>query len=565
MACVAYDEPTVIYVSESGSDTGTGTEARPFRTLERARAAVRERNVGMTSDIHVKLSPGTYEVSTTFELGDADSGFNGFRVIYEAANGPETVRILGGRRITNWQALEGEILTAPIPDDWIFHTLYENGLRADQARFPNRMATGSRRGPYLVSAGAIGSHRHVGYGMQPLPPLGDDLSSLRVFIWSNAGHAWFTDIAPVSEVRAADRQLVLGVDTRYEIGVGSRFYLQGALSLLDAPGEMFLDRERATLYYWPRDVASSEIIAPMVTTLVSLRGAHDIVFSALRFEATDFADTYRFGVPTGDFERQIEMPEHRSGMIVLEETQRVRIEYSHLVNAGYGGIYMLFANEGAEIYGNLIEHVGINGVTIQGAFPGHGDVARNNSITNNLIRYVGETVGNAAGIDISNSGHNVIANDRIHDSPRFGFILHAIAQTAGDVLYAEGNEVRSLEITSTCQDSGDAGALYIFGLSQPGTASRTNSFGQISIGGITPDPSMQDLLPNGLFTDNDSGMQRFEDIRIVETPGDPYRSNDARGHQFENVSWQGDFDHARFESTDIGLRPDFPTIYLDEP
>jgi hypothetical protein len=537
-ACVADESPTVIYVSPSGNDAGPGTQTRPFRTLERARAEVAKHDADMAADIHVELLPGTYELADTFTLGPADSGTNGFRIIYEAAEGPESVRLLGGTRITEWSPYRGEIVSAKVSGE--FHTLYENGIRADEARYPNRAPLGGmRHGPYLVSAGAADSHRVIDV-VAPLPPIADP-SELRVFIWSNAGHAWFTDLAPVKTL--ADHQIELGVDTRYPIGTGSRFYLQGAFELLDTPGEYYLDRTTSTLYYWPR--GTGDIIAPHLTTLVALRGAHDVELRAIRFEATDFADTYRFGEVNGQFERQIELPEHRVGMITLEDTKRVRITDSHLVDAGYGGIYMLFHNEGAEISGNLIESVGISGVTLQGAFPGDGDVAHDNSIANNLIRNVGELAGHAAGIDISNAGHNVIANDRITDSPRFGLVIHAIAHTPGDQLYAEGNDVHGIEIANTCQDSGDAGALYLFGLFADGTAPRQNSFREIEVSNASPDPSMKDLAPNGVFTDNDSGMQSFEDIHVVSTPGRPYRTNDALAQKLDNVSWQSDFDESR--------------------
>ncbi len=41
------------YVSPDGSNDNPGTEARPFRTLKKARDALREANANMTADVHV--------------------------------------------------------------------------------------------------------------------------------------------------------------------------------------------------------------------------------------------------------------------------------------------------------------------------------------------------------------------------------------------------------------------------------------------------------------------------------------------------------------------------------
>ncbi len=563
-------DPDVLYVSPTGNDAGPGTHEQPFRTLDRARREIRTRNQAMTADLIVRLEPGDYELAAPLELTAEDSGFNGFKVIYESAEGPDTVRLLGGTRISQWAPFAGPIMAAKVAPDATFHTLYEDGVRADEARYPNREmspAFPTAHAPYLVSAGAPGSHSVLDYGANQLPDLTDELAGLRVFIWSNAGRAWFTDVVPVREISTSSHQITLAEDTRYEIGSGSRFFIQGAASLLDAPGEFFLDRASSTVYYWPRQpiTETTEIVAPRLTTLVTIRGASDLQFRGLRFEATDFTDWYRFGVPDGGFERQIEMPANRRGMITLENTERVEILFSHLVNAGYGGIYLLFDNRDARIYGNAIEHVGINGITLQGRYPGQGDVLRDNIIANNLIHHVGEMVGNAAGIDVSNSGYNTLTNNSIHDSPRFGIVIHAIANTSGDELYAHGNVVERTEIARSCQDSGDGAALYVFGLSEDGTTPRQNTFHQLVIDRATADPSMRDLAPNGVFTDNDTGRQLFENIEVVDVVGEPYRTNEPAAQSFDNVSWLPAFDARKLDRSEIGLRDDFPAEYLSEP
>ena len=68
---------TAFHVSPTGDDAADGSAARPFRTLARARAAVRSLKAeGLPpGGVAVKLRGGVYKASETFELkGEADSG-----------------------------------------------------------------------------------------------------------------------------------------------------------------------------------------------------------------------------------------------------------------------------------------------------------------------------------------------------------------------------------------------------------------------------------------------------------------------------------------------------------
>lgn len=49
---------TTYYISPSGNDLNAGTEAAPFKTIERARNAVRQINQAMTGDILVVVGGG---------------------------------------------------------------------------------------------------------------------------------------------------------------------------------------------------------------------------------------------------------------------------------------------------------------------------------------------------------------------------------------------------------------------------------------------------------------------------------------------------------------------------
>jgi hypothetical protein len=83
------------YVSPSGDDSNAGTLAAPLLTIAGAQAQVRAINSNMTGDIVVCLRGGAYTISSPIVFTAADSGTNGFHVIYEAYNNEVPV-ISGG-------------------------------------------------------------------------------------------------------------------------------------------------------------------------------------------------------------------------------------------------------------------------------------------------------------------------------------------------------------------------------------------------------------------------------------------------------------------------------------
>lgn len=567
------------FVSPQGDDSSAGTLDRPFQTIGRAQESVRALNGHMTGDIVVYLRAGEYFLKETLSFSEADSGTNGYQVIYKNADGLGSARLIGGTRVSGWVPYSENIFQTSIHSDVTISTLYEDGVRADEARFPDRrnpLSLPTSRSPYLMSVNATPSGVALTYGSADLPPLSGNLSGLKAFIWS--GHDWFTDVVPVVDYDPAIRQLTLGQETRYPIVAGSRYFLQGALSFLGSPGEFFHDFEKGVLYYWPRaaEIQNREIIVPTLRTLLSVQGSspekpvHDLRFEGLRFEASGFAGWYRFGWPRAgqsgeqhvapEFDRQIEMSSNRLGMVTFENTNRVDLMFSHVKNAGFGGVYLRFSNQQDCIYGNLIEHVGINGITLQGRYPGEGDVLRENVLSNNIIRHVGEMAGNAAGVDVSNSGSNEISYSRIHDSPRFGVLWHA-GVPSHVPSYVRGNIFKFLQISAVGQDSGDTGAVYAFGLSADSRYPSINTVEHVLVTNIYADSSMIDIPPNGVFMDNDSSGQIFRHIKVDGTAGGQYRQN-AGPHVFENVSWNGGFDDTAFDEAQINLRPDFPSVYL---
>lgn len=94
-------EPLGIYVAIDGGDENPGTEAEPFRTLDRARNAIRalKKSRGFRAGgITVWIRGGVYHLNKIFELSGEDSGSPAAPIEYRAY-GRDKVWLSGGRRI----------------------------------------------------------------------------------------------------------------------------------------------------------------------------------------------------------------------------------------------------------------------------------------------------------------------------------------------------------------------------------------------------------------------------------------------------------------------------------
>ena len=99
----------VFYVALNGSDIMDGSQKKPFRTLERARDAVRflkQSRAGVLPKGGVKIiiSGGEYPWERTLRLTSEDSGSSSTPIVYEVEPGQSAV-FSGGVRITTWRPI----------------------------------------------------------------------------------------------------------------------------------------------------------------------------------------------------------------------------------------------------------------------------------------------------------------------------------------------------------------------------------------------------------------------------------------------------------------------------
>lgn len=258
---------TQFYVAVNGSDENDGSKKSPFATVEKARQEVDKINDDMTGNIIVNIGAGDYYLDETLVLGEGDSGTNGYEIIYRSEDGIGAANLIGGERITGWtladetdvtgydldESLLGKVYKVQLdPEQYDFNTLYVNDERAVMARTKNRdnnpyfpMA----KGEYIRSTGGYNRNYDMYFNLSDLDKKSiqgminaqarGEEEIAQVFVWDGGDWDWFTNTVPIKEIDG--NRLIFPNDpenpekytTKYDIGTGARFFLQGNLAFMD--------------------------------------------------------------------------------------------------------------------------------------------------------------------------------------------------------------------------------------------------------------------------------------------------------------------------------------------
>jgi len=309
-------QQTIFYVDgENGKDTNDGTYFAPFKTIEKAKSAVRLVNKNMSDDIYVLLREGRYMLDSTLILSEDDSGFNGNDVIYQGAVG-EKVIISGGKTITGWELHDAEKNIYKANSNGIeTRQLFINGQRGVRAR--------SEEGTFTNPT----MDKEVGY-ITPDTYIAKWKNITDVEMVFTPKHSWSDRRLGIDSVTVDGENAVIKIkDLAWYMAVNQsssghapvtlRQY-ENAYELLDTEGEWYLDKGKKTFYYKPlagENMETADVVAPVLEEVMSVYGrsydtpAHNICFKNISFEHGGWLNPSKIG---GHFNNQ-------SNMNVLEK------------------------------------------------------------------------------------------------------------------------------------------------------------------------------------------------------------------------------------------------------
>ena len=516
------------YVSPSGDDDNNpGTLAAPFKTIEKARDAVRSINSDMTGDIFVFMRGGNYPITDTITFTSADSGTNEHRVYYQAYN--DEIPVLNGATlVTGWTQHSGNIYKATLNRSEKLRTLIVNDQRAYMAS--TDVKPKGDWGTYTINAGQADWARIDGteadgvrYNLSDIPTL-SNASDVEIMNKTT----WNTNFVTVRESVIEGSERVLKFSQPYAAIAQNQNWgafsnsgthtLFNAYEFLNAANEFYLDLRSNTLYYYSDgvDMSSAQVYAPQTNALVNLNGdspsnrIKNITFSGITFantqaklpevagsagKSTVQAATYKLSYSDGNWHNdKYTGYDVLNGAINVNHAESISFENGAIKNAGNEGIN--FTNDviNSQIVGNKI--TGMGGSAINIAHPQHvyiGDggtyekyasdqegVVQNILVKNNLIYdvtqiYYGHAAITAFFTDGLTIEHNQIQKTKYSGvSLGWGWNNFAVETTPDNpTTVARNNKFNNNRVYDVMTYLHDGGAFYTLG-SQPNSEANGN-------------------------------------------------------------------------------------------
>ena len=263
----------------------------PYAIEKALQQAREDRRLNGTEDVCIRLQAGTYRLNQTITVRPEDSGI---RIV---ADGNAVVS--GGVKITGWKK-QGRMYVADVPEfngrPLEFRQLWVNGRKADRARdvadFEKmyRIRNIDKKNEILyVPAAAVKKilgERHAEMVIHEMWCV----ANLRIKgIKVQGDSAAVTFHQPESHIHFMHPWPSPMVT---KDGHNSAFYLTNAKSLLDTPGEWYLDAKEQKVYYIPRkgeDMAKADVEAPAVETLMKIEGTPDTPVKGITIEGVTFS------------------------------------------------------------------------------------------------------------------------------------------------------------------------------------------------------------------------------------------------------------------------------------
>lgn len=475
--------PSALYVSPSGSDANPGTLAAPFRTIDKARAAVRALNRAMASDITVFLRGGEYPLTRTLEFGALDSGRNGHNVVYAAYPGEKPI-LTGGRKLADWtvhDAAKG--IYKASAGGLKFLQLYVNGRRAIRARTPNpgqfyRLKSWDVAGKRIEITGAeaVAGARLPGVTMIVTKMWNQ--SHLRIAgVASSKAGAFVTPEEP--ERRETFEQ---GWPEKLP---DQPYYLENAYEFIDAPGEWHLDAATDSVFYKIRpgeDPATLTAAAPALETLLGARGTRRAPVENIHFRGLVFEHSTWLAPALSGFVGVQAMTTHAGGVmpgaIELEYAHALRFERNIVRQLGGSGIVMVIGAHDNQVVGNRVEDVAGTAIAVdlsesRGVLQPSDAAATSarNVISNNIVTRAGQDYAGSVGIFAGYTDGAVIEHNEVSDLPYSGISVGWGWTSKRTAL--RNNLIRYNHIHHVMNLLADGGGVYTLS-KQPGTVIAEN-------------------------------------------------------------------------------------------
>lgn len=459
------------YVSaKNGSDKNAGSRNAPFLTIARA---MQNAKPGST----IYIMNGTYHETIKPVSGEANKPVTITAMPGESPVCTPTVPYTG-----EWKKYKDNIYVADFSNiknsiNTANAQIFVDGEAMVEARYPNM-------GPYLSqimdSPRAIaqaGTNENTIVTPDSIP---QDIEGATVVVWpgEDGVAGWYAFTSPVASVSGNTVKLTkklnrpenyIGLNAFSPVA-GNPFWITGALSLLDAPGEYYYDSANSKMYlYMPKgDSPSSYSITVRGSSsyAVDAKGGYHIAIKGIRFYG---GGIYMKGANNCHVENcSVRFADHQ----YASDYASRRLESSTMVTGDNN--YITKSRFGPTAF---------NGITLGG---------NNVRFTDNIVQSSNYCGADFAGVYLLKSTNLEISHNTVKDSGREN--IYFITETTFDQCV-----IRNNYIASHARLNSDCGAVYTWKTNGNGTTRIYNNF--VDCGTKTPNGTMGKHF-DGLYLDN---------------------------------------------------------------
>jgi len=301
------------FVAPAGNDSNPGTRQKPFASLEKARDAIRA--LKAKGPVAVRLLPGEYNVTKTFELAKEDSGTEAAPIVYRADQ-KGTAVLYGGTRLNGFVPVTDPTILERLPVDArgkVFQCDLKKLGITDCSPLTERgsyLFWGGKNAPHIESAPAtlevffngapltLARWPNAGFvngGKITQPKSKDDTATFeylddRHVRWGKTEDGWlkgyfrngFDDnCLRIQHIDTDKKQITCGPvsclmghsmePVKWFNNGGIKYFVFNLLEEMDQPGEWYLDRKRAILYFYPPSDPAKAVVEIGMLSVPMLR------------------------------------------------------------------------------------------------------------------------------------------------------------------------------------------------------------------------------------------------------------------------------------------------------
>ena len=466
----------VIHVAPDGNDRAPGTEDEPLQSIAMAQRKAREYRrlnaIEIRDALVIRLHNGVYELGESLLIRPEDGGTEASPTLFLAAEEASPV-ISGGTPVSGWRPVKeapedlsgkamGKLWWAPAPlkngRTFDFRQLWVKGVKAtrassmDNGPLPRILSIDKEAESFLIEKPGFefGPEEHPEFVIHQWWAI----AVLRVRdIRPEGKNARISFHQPESRIEFEHPWPAPFMDRNNEYNGNSAYFFVNSLSLLDSPGEWYLDRQAGRVYYWPRegeDLREDRVIVPFLETLVSVAGTADNPVSNIVFQGIGFAysswlrpsreghvplqagmyirDAYKLTEPgtpdKASLENQAWTGRQPAG-VELIHASRIRFEDCSFRHMAATGLDMICGVQKSRVQGSIFSDIG--GTGLQAGFFGDisheahlpydpldsRDICRELQISDNLVTNVSNEDWGCVGISLGHVQEAAVTHNEV--------------------------------------------------------------------------------------------------------------------------------------------------------